>query len=92
MKLYVGNLDYSTSSDDLEKLFAAYGRVEVVQLIKDRDTGQSKGFCFVEMGHHRDALAAMTALNGKNIGNRSLIVNEAKPQEGRGKRGGGYRR
>lgn len=92
MKLYVGNLDYSTSSDDLEKLFAAYGRVEVVQLIKDRDTGQSKGFCFVEMSNQREGLAAMAALNGKNTGTRNLIVNEARPQEGKGKRGGGYRR
>lgn len=92
MKLYVGNLDYSASSDDLEKLFSVYGRVEVVQLIKDRDTGQSKGFGFVEMGHQREAQAAMTALNGKNVGSRSLIVNEARPQDGRRKRGGSYQR
>lgn len=96
MKLYVGNLDYSMSNDDLEKLFMEHGSIESAQIIKDRDTGRSKGFGFVEMSNSREAQAAIDALNGKNMGARSLVVNEARPQENRsggggGKRGGGYR-
>lgn len=96
MKLYVGNLDYSMSNDDLEKLFMEHGSIESSQIIKDRDTGCSKGFGFVEMSNSREAQAAIDALNGKNMGARSLVVNEARPQENRsggggGKRGGGYR-
>lgn len=94
MKLYVGNLDYSMSNDDLEKLFMEHGSIESAQIIKDRDTGRSKGFGFVEMSNSREAQSAIDALNGKNMGARSLVVNEARPQENRsggGKRGGGYR-
>src|SRR5918992_4978035 len=86
-KLYVGNLGYSLGDSDLEKLFTTYGSVRSAQVIKDRDTGRSKGFGFVEMGSDQEAQAAITALNGKEIDGRTLVVNEARPKEGGG--GGG---
>lgn len=85
-KLYVGNLPYSTTDSDLETLFAAYGSVQSAQVITDRDTGRSKGFGFVEMDN---AEAAIEALNGKDMGGRTLTVNEARPREDRGGRSGG---
>jgi len=92
-KLYVGNLSYETTDADLEQLLAPYGRVQSAQVIKDRDTGRSKGFGFVEMGSDQEAQAAIAALNGQMVGGRSLTVNEAKPREdrggGRGGSGGG---
>ena len=90
-KLYVGNLSYSTSSADLEQLFSRYGTVESADVITDRDTGRSKGFGFVEMASDSEAQAAVTALNGKDVGGRPLTVNEARPREerGGGSRGGG---
>lgn len=92
-KLYVGNMSYDVTSDDLERAFSAHGTVQTVQLMKDRDTGQSKGFAFVEMGSGSEAHAAMSALNGTEVKGRALTVNEARPQPegGRGgaKRGGG---
>ena len=90
-KLYVGNLAYSVTASDLEKLFEPYGRVESAQVIADRDTGQSKGFGFVEMGSDQEAQAAIAALSGQMVGGRSLTVNEAKPREDRGGGGGGGR-
>ena len=87
-KLYVGNLAYSVTASDLEKLFEPYGRVESAQVIADRDTGQSKGFGFVEMGSDQEAQAAIAALNGKESGGRTLTVNEARPKEGGGGGGG----
>lgn len=90
-KLYVGNLSYDTSDSDLQKLFESYGTVESVQVIKDRDTGRSKGFAFVEMANGQEAQAAIGALNGKEIDGRALTVNEARPREDRGGGGGrGY--
>ena len=86
-KLYVGNLGYGLGDSDLEKLFTTYGSVRSAQVIKDRDTGRSKGFGFVEMGSEQEAQAAITALNGKEIDGRTLVVNEARPKEGGG--GGG---
>ena len=86
-KLYVGNLGYGIGDSDLEKLFTTYGSVRSAQVIKDRDTGRSKGFGFVEMGSDQEAQAAITALNGKEIDGRTLVVNEARPKEGGG--GGG---
>ena len=86
-KLYVGNLGYGLGDSDLEKLFTTYGSVRSAQVIKDRDTGRSKGFGFVEMGSDQEAQAAITALNGKEIDGRTLVVNEARPKEGGG--GGG---
>src|SRR5262249_5687135 len=92
-KLYVGNLSYDVDSSALEQMFAAYGTVQSAQIISDRDTGRSKGFGFVEMGSDQEAQAAIAALSGKQIGGRSLTVNEAKPREGggggRGGSGGG---
>jgi RNA recognition motif-containing protein len=87
-KLYVGNLSYETGEAELEKMFAAYGTVQSAQVIMDRDTGRSKGFGFVEMGSEQEAQAAITGLSGKQVGGRSLTVNETKPREDRGGRGG----
>ena len=92
-KLYVGNLSYDTTDGMLEQLFAEFGTVQSAQVIMDRDTGRSKGFGFVEMGSDQEAQAAIAALSGKQVGGRSLTVNEAKPREdrggGRGYGGGG---
>jgi len=90
-KLYVGNLTYAVTDADLEKLFAPFGTVESAQVIADRDTGQSKGFAFVEMKTDQEAQAAIAALNGKEMNGRALTVNEAKPRAsgGRGGPGGG---
>ena len=91
-KLYVGNLTYEVTDADLEKLFAPFGRVESAQVIADRDTGQSKGFAFVEMKTDQEAQAAIAALNGKEMNGRALTVNEAKPrtESGGGKGGRGF--
>jgi RNA recognition motif-containing protein len=88
-KLYVGNLTYEMTDGDLETLFAAHGTVELAQVIKDRDTGRSKGFGFVEMKTEQEAQAAIAGLNGKDNGGRALVVNEARPREERPNRGGG---
>jgi RNA recognition motif-containing protein len=92
-KLYVGNLSYQVDSSALEQLFSAHGTVESAQIITDRDTGQSKGFGFVEMSSDSEAQAAIAALNGQENGGRALTVNEAKPKENRsgGFGGGGGR-
>ena len=90
-KLYVGNLSYDTTDSDLQGLFEEHGTVESAQVIKDRETGRSKGFGFVEMGSDQEAQAAINALNGKDMGGRALTVNEAKPREDRGGRSGGGR-
>jgi cold-inducible RNA-binding protein len=88
-KIYVGNLGYGVTSNDLEKMFAEHGTVTSAQLITDRDTGRSKGFAFVEMGTDQEARAAIAALNGKEVDGRSMTVNEARPQEPRSGGGGG---
>ena len=88
-KLYVGNLSYNVTSADLQQLFAPYGTVQSAQVIEDRDTQQSKGFGFVEMGSDQEAQAAIAAMSGKEHDGRALTVNEAKPRESRGG-GGGY--
>jgi RNA recognition motif-containing protein len=88
-KLYVGNLGYGISDTDLEKLFVSYGTVRSAQVIKDRDTGQSKGFGFVEMSTDQEAEAAIAGLNGKEVDGRALVVNEARPKQGGGRRGKG---
>lgn len=89
-KLYVGNLGYGVTSNDLEQMFAAHGTVKSAQVITDRDTGRSKGFAFVEMGADQEAQAAIAALNGKDVAGRSMTVNEARPQEPRSGGGGGF--
>jgi RNA recognition motif-containing protein len=98
-KLYVGNLSYSTTEDELRTLFAQAGTVSSVALIKDRDTGQSKGFGFVEMSNQVEAEKAISMFNGYSMGQRELKVSLARPREERpggggggfGNRGGGNR-
>jgi RNA recognition motif-containing protein len=87
-KLYVGNLPFSATEEALGTKFSEHGKVESVKLITDRDTGQSKGFGFIEMGSDAEANAAIAALNGVDFGGRAIKVNEAKPQT---KRTGGGR-
>jgi RNA recognition motif-containing protein len=87
-KLYVGNLSYDVDSSALETLFKAHGTVESAAIIADRDTGQSKGFGFVEMSSESEAQAAIAAMNGQDHGGRALTVNEAKPKVSRGFGGG----
>jgi RNA recognition motif-containing protein len=91
-KLYVGNLPYSATEQTLRDAFAASGTVDSVSLITDRDTGQSKGFAFVEMASDSEAQAATQAMNGKMLDGRQLKVNEAKPRENRSGGGGGGNR
>jgi RNA recognition motif-containing protein len=89
IKLYVGNLSFQTSSDDLRDLFAQAGTVESANVVEDRDTGRSRGFGFVEMASKEEGEAAITQFNGKEFNGRNLTVNEARPREDRGGRGGG---
>ena len=89
MKLYVGNLSYSTSEDQLRDLFSEYGEVTSATMVMDRETGRPRGFGFVEFSDSAAANAAITGLNGKNVDGRDLTVNEAKPRENRGGGGGG---
>ena len=93
-KLYVGNLPYSATEDSLREAFSASGTVDSVTVITDRDTGQSKGFGFVEMASDSEAQRAMQALNGTTLDGRQIKVNEAKPKGsgGGGRDGGGYGR
>lgn len=87
-KLYVGNLAFQTTSQDLQDLFAQAGTVESAQVIEDRDTGRSKGFGFVEMASDDEAAAAIEQFNGKDLAGRTLTVNEARPRENRSGGGG----
>ncbi len=89
MNIYVGNLSFEVTDDDLRQLFAAYGEVESANVIKDRFSGESRGFGFVEMPAKKDADAAIAALNGTDLKGRSITVNEAKPKAPRGEGGGG---
>jgi RNA recognition motif-containing protein len=93
-KLYVGNLGYTVTNDELSKLFEAIGQVRSAEVIQDRDTGRSKGFGFVEMESEADAQTAIQQLNGSEHSGRPLTVNEAKPRperSGGGGGGGGFR-
>ena len=89
-KLYVGNLPYSTTEDELRTLFGQAGTVASVAVIKDRDTGQSKGFAFVEMSNQVEAEKAISMFNGHSMGRRELKVSLARPRDDRGGGGGGY--
>src|SRR5437868_4784287 len=88
-KLYVGNLSFDTSAQDLEQIFGESGTVQSASIIEDRETGRSRGFAFVEMSSKEEASAAIAALDGKEVGGRNLKVNEAKPRESNGGGGGG---
>jgi cold-inducible RNA-binding protein len=90
MKLYVGNLSYQTSSDDLQQMFAKAGTVESASVVEDRETGRSRGFGFVEMSSNEEGKAAIEQFNGQEMGGRALNVNEAKPREDRGGSRGGF--
>jgi RNA recognition motif-containing protein len=88
MRIYVGNLSFGTTSDDIRAEFEAFGKVDSVQVITDRETGKAKGFAFVEMPSQAEAQTAMAELNGKNLHERTIVVNEAKGRTD--DRGGGY--
>jgi cold-inducible RNA-binding protein len=88
MKLYVGNLAFQTSSQELQELFATAGTVESASVVEDRETGRSRGFGFVEMSSKEEGAAAIDQFNGKEVNGRALKVNEAKPRENRGGGGG----
>ena len=91
MNIYVGNLSYQASEDELRQAFEAFGEVVSVSIIKDKLTGQSRGFAFVEMGPDDAGRAAITGMNGKDYRGRALTVNEARPREERRPGGGGDR-
>ena len=82
--IYVGNLDFKVTEDELRQAFGAYGQVDNVTILKDRDTGQPRGFGFVEMANDEEAERAIQGMNGAQLGNRALNVNEARPRESRG--------
>ena len=86
MNIYVGNLDYAVTEDDLKQAFSEYGQIDSVNIIKDKYSGQSKGFGFVEMPDNSEADAAMKALNGSEMKSRNLKVNQAKPRGDRPQR------
>jgi RNA recognition motif-containing protein len=88
-KLYVGNLPFSASEGDLESIFAQYGQLDSVTIVRDRDSGQPRGFAFVEFGDDAAAEAAIAGTNGMQVGGRALMVNEARPQAPRTGGGGG---
>lgn len=89
--IFVGNLDFNTSEEELRQLFEAYGQVDRVSIMTDRETGRSRGFGFVEMVNAEDGEKAIAALNGTQVGGRKLNVNEARPKAERPAGGGGGR-
>ncbi len=89
MRIYVGNFGFDTSEQEIRGAFEAHGEVQEVSMIRDRDTGRSKGFAFVEMPTGTEAEAAIGALNGQEFGGRPITVNEARPRQDRGAGGGG---
>jgi len=91
MNIYVGNLSYDTQNDDLRTAFEQFGQVDDARVIEDRETGRSRGFGFVEMSDDSAAQKAIEEMNGTSLQGRTLTVNEARPREDRGGRGGGGR-
>jgi cold-inducible RNA-binding protein len=87
--IFVGNLSFNTNEDELRQLFESYGQVDRVSIMTDRDTGRSRGFGFVEMASNEDGEKAITALNGSQVGGRTINVNEARPKTERTGGGGG---
>ncbi|MFL6304748.1 MAG: RNA recognition motif domain-containing protein [Candidatus Sulfotelmatobacter sp.] len=87
--IFVGNLSFNTNEDELRQAFEAYGPVDRVSIMMDRDTGRSRGFGFVEMTNNEDGEKAIAALNGSQVGGRTINVNEARPKTERGGGGGG---
>jgi RNA recognition motif-containing protein len=92
MNIYVGNMNFNLSNEDLFNLFSQFGEVSSAKIINDKETGRSKGFGFVEMENAEDALKAIASLNESDVQGRKLIVNEARPQEKSGGGGGGYKK
>jgi RNA recognition motif-containing protein len=90
MNIFVGNLDYQLTEDNLKTAFQAYGEAESARILTDRDTGRSKGFGFVEMPEKEEALKAIEALNGTELGGKTITVNEARPKLQRNNRRGGF--
>jgi RNA recognition motif-containing protein len=90
MNIYVGNLSFNATEDDIRQAFEAYGQVSTASIVKDKFTGQSRGFGFVEMANDTEAQAAIAGLNGKELQGRTLTVNEARPRTEGGQRGGGF--
>ena len=90
MKIYVGNLPYNTTEEEIKDLFTKFGQVEGAKVVTDRDTGRARGFGFVEMSDDAQAKQAIEALHSSQLGGRTLVVNEARPREG-GEGGGGRR-
>ena len=86
--IFVGNLSFGSTEDSIRSLFEGYGTVDRVNVVTDRDTGQARGFAFVEMANDGEGERAIAALNGQELGGRALTINEARPREARG--GGGY--
>ncbi len=91
MNIYIGNMSYDTTEENLRQAYEGYGEVTTVNIIMDRDSGRPKGFAFVEMSGKEEAMAAISGLNGKEMNGRELNVNEAKPKTDSGNRGGGNR-
>jgi len=89
--IFVGNLSFNTNENELRKIFEGYGQVDRVSILTDRDTGRSRGFGFVEMASDEDGEKAIAALNGSQVGGRTINVNEARPKTERGGGGGGFR-
>ena len=89
--IFVGNLSFGTTENTVRSLFESYGSVDRVNIVTDRDTGQARGFAFVEMGVDAEGNAAIGGLNGRDVDGRTLNVNEARPKTERGSGGGGYR-
>lgn len=89
--IFVGNLSFGATEDAVRSMFEAYGTVDRVNVVTDRETGRARGFGFVEMSVDEDAMKAIAALNGRDLDGRALNINEAKPKEDRGGGGGGYR-